>query len=391
MARTQIFCFFLCILGFLLPVGMSLHAQSVYISKYVSASSNQLNDRTHRVELFNESSEIYQDLSGYLLMTRHYIFEFPSKTFLRPLQSLRLGYENHNGDINLAYSRLDNWKKREETGSQSGDFVILFDAQGELVDAFYFSMMETVDFLPNSEVWTDDAQDKIRLIAPDESSPDWFYLKASQDPAFAFFRISGRWQVGSRNKNILPAVKYQTPRARYQDGIVTLSWTTQEERDCFSHRVERSTDGKNYKSLAEVAGKRISTQEYNYSYFDTDVEQDRLYFYRIANTDKFGNEVYSTPIKIRSEEGLGQFVLEILERDVRSNEALNLRFSGKEEQQIRIQLMDEEMREIAVLYYGMIEANRQNLIIYDQRLPVGKYFVIVSTETKRYYEPFIIE
>lgn len=389
--RPKIHWFISCILAFLPVIPVYLSAQSVYISKYVSASSTQANDRIHRIELFNESSEIYQDLSGYLLMTRNYIFQFPPNTSLRPLQSLRLGYENSQGDLSLAYSRYDSWKQRESTGSQGGDFALLFDDGGELVDAFYFSMLETVDFLPSTEVWTQENQEKIRLLAPDESSPDWFYLKASQDPAFAFFRISGRWQVGSRNKNILPAVKYRTPKAIFQEGIVTLSWATQEERDCFFHRVERSTDGKNYKFLADVVGNRISSQEQNYAYFDLDVEQDRLYFYRIANTDKFGNEVYSTPVKIRSEEGLGQFVMEILEGDVSSKDALNLRFSGKEEQQIRIQLMDEEMREIAVLYYGTIEANRQNLVIYEERLPVGKYFVIVSTETKRYYEPFIIE
>lgn len=369
----------------------SLSGQQTYISKYVSGQSGKAEDRAHRIELFNESRTLSQDLSGYMLMTRNYVFQFPDQTILRPLQSLRLGYDATGGKLDLAYARLETWKKREPIGSQNGDFTILYDQTGEIVDAFYFSLLETVDFLPTSLTWkTSDGSDMF-LEAPREDDPIWVHLKASQDPAFSFFRIAGRWQVGSRNKNILPAVKYRTPKISYEGSSVLLSWTTQEERDCFFHLIERSTDGKNFKEIGIVESIGSSSQEQTYSYTDTEIEQDRLYYYRIANSDKFGNVVYATPVKIRSEEGLGLFALEILEGDPSTNHALNLRFSGKEQQQIRIQLMDEELREISVLYYGIIEANKQNLIIYKDPLPLGKYFVIVSTEAKRYYEPFIIE
>ena len=365
--------FFLWLLPYLLACSLSmplsLLAQNVYISKYVSGIPGQPNDRIHRIELFNESGKEFQDLSGYFLMTRNYLFQFPPQTYIRPLQSFRLGYESVAGDLDLVYSRSPLWKDRQPQGSQGGNYAILFNPDAGVEDAFYFSWSETVDFLPSSEVWTHEEQENKRLIAPEEISSEWLHLKASQDPAFAFYRIAGRWQVGSRNKNILPAVQYHTPKISYHEGVVSLNWSTQEERDCFTHTVERSTDGKRYQAIVDLAGQGISTQEQEYTFFDTDIEQDRLYYYRIANTDKFGNVVFSTPVKIRSEEEKGGFALEILKGDTSTDNALNLRFSGKEEQQIRIQLMDEELREIAVLYYGMIEANKQNLIIYKGDYP----------------------
>ena len=68
-----------------------------------------------------------------------------------------------------------------------------------------------------------------------------------------------------------------------------------------------------------------------------------------------------------------------------------MRFSARESQHVKVKLLDELLREIDILYTGTIEAKKQNLLNYTHQLPVGKYFVIVSTGSKRYYEPLVVD
>jgi hypothetical protein len=178
-------------------------------------------------------------------------------------------------------------------------------------------------------------------------------------------------------------------QTQYVDGIVTVKWSTRFEKDCYFHVVERSTDGKNFREIERVRTSGNTPGGQAYSCYDPKVEKDRVYFYRISNLDKFGNLLYSEPARVRTEASPDGFTFDVIRDEDRRS--LSVRFSSRDSQQVRIELLDEELRKISTLYLGDAEAEKQNLVSYNQSLPIGKYFVIVSTEERRFYEPFIME
>jgi hypothetical protein len=369
---------------------LSLAAQGVYISRLAPGNPQHQHDVLFRIDLFNESDK-YVDLSGYVLMTRHFSLQLPAKTFIAPYSALRVGRNDFNGDLDLAFSHLPTWKERQIDTEEEGDFVALLDPSLEMIDGFLFSPRATVNFLPSRDWLSPPSSECLRLQVPDESDYRWRYLRSRHDPAMAFVRIDQNWRPNSRNRNLLPATQYRELSAKYVDGIATLRWRTLFERDCFYHTLERSTDGKNYRPIEQVSGPVNSDEPFQYTLYDTGVERDRLYYYRISYTDKFGYTTYATPTKLRTQETPGEFTFDVIRAETEGSRSFDVRFSSKAQQQVRVKLLDEALREISVLFYGTVEAERQTLINYQNELANGKYYLIVATEKRRYYEPLIIE
>ncbi|MDX2282610.1 MAG: hypothetical protein NW241_00550 [Bacteroidia bacterium] len=363
---------------------LSLSAQPVYISRLIPGNPAQPGDPAHRIELFNESPDQIRLLSGYWIMTRSYAVMLGPDAAVSPLTAYRIGWNAAGVYLDLELSRAAQLRARRQDGQEEGDFVALFDPQGGLVDAFYYGRRPFAGFLPAEETM----DSGVRLLAPDEGDPRWGFIQAAADPAMAFVQVGGKWRINSRTRNLIPATEFQPLQAQHVDGIVTIHWTTSHESDCYYFTVERSDDGKNYKSLARVRAHGAQTP---YTYYDTSVERDRVYYYRVVHIDKFGNAVSSPPAKSRTDELPAGFTFDIIQGDRGSGESLNVRFSSREAQQIQIQLLDEDLREVAVLFYGQVQPEKQNLVAYHQPMGVGKYFVIVAAGGRRYFEPVIVE
>lgn len=374
---------------FMIPVS----GQSLYLSQFVPGNQSNPNDLNHKIEIFNESQREYKDISGYLLVTRRYIVRFPESTYLPPLSSLKLGKLSTDREIlDLEYVSMQDFMVRIPSGNDEGDFAVLYDRNLQIVDAFYYSRNKSVNFLPTSENFVTYQQQKISVKVPEEGDSRWSFIQNPSDPAMAFVRINDRWKPNSRRTNLFPATKYRFLQAKYVEGIVTVKWKTLFERDCYYHTIERSSDGgNNYQLMGSQKGPINNSTPHDYTFYDAKVEKDRVYYYRITNLDKFGNLIQSKPVKVRTEENLGGFTFDILRDEQETASTLNVRFSSKEDQKVRVKILDEEFREIAVLFYGNIEADKQNLINYTEPLNIGRYYLIVSTENRRYYEPFFVK
>jgi hypothetical protein len=369
---------------------LSLSAQSVYISRLVPGNPGNPQDVLHRIELFNQSDQ-YADLSRYLVVTRYFAIRLPANTYLPPYSRLRLGRNAFNGDLNIELKRLREWKVREPGTEEEGDFVALLTAGLDWLDGFYYSPLRRINFLPTEDRVRTAKGESIRVQLPDETDGRWDYLRARQDPAMAMVCIDGRWRPNSRTRNLLPAVQYRDLSTKFVDGIVNIRWRTEYERDCFFHTLERSTDGRNFRVVERVSGPVNSSRVSDYLAYDTGVEKDRVYYYRVSVVDKFGHTIHSSVSRIRTEELSGDFTFDIIRAGSSDQRSFDVRFSSKNEQRVRVKLMDEQLREISVLFYGKVEAERQNLINYRDGLSAGKYYLIVATERRRYYEPIVVE
>lgn len=373
----------------LLGICTSLFSQNVYLSRVAPGFPGKENDVAHRIELFNESGK-FADISGHYLITRSYAFRIPEDTYIRPFSNFSLGLAGGSvNKLDIVMPQQPSYLQRAVKNPREGDFVVLLDRDKKRVDAFYFGIKSSVSFLPAGvELPNGDG----RMGFPNESDESWNYLRNGVDPVVAFVRINGAWRANSRTTNFFPATNYRAIQIKeYKEGFVTLSWQTMFELDCYFHFVERSLDGKNFSLLERVPGRREGDEPKTYEYYDTKVERDRVYFYRVTHYDKFGEAIHSPMAKVRTDENPSDFSFEIIRGDGGSAPAINVRFASKQPQSVRIKLLDEELRELAFLFDSDVEGKKQNLISYSKPLPVGKYFIVVVTENQRYYEPLVVE
>ena len=85
------------------------------------------------------------------------------------------------------------------------------------------------------------------------------------------------------------------------NGDIYLKWSKVEEVVIPSFYIERSTDGKKYKTAALIHSDSKNTQS-NYSFKDSKVESDsKLVFYRLHYTDEVGRNYYSDVRMVRLE------------------------------------------------------------------------------------------
>jgi hypothetical protein len=371
-------------LALLLPAlcgAWPLFSQGLYFSRFQPSGPGE---PVRRVDLFNESQQA-RNLSGCLILTRHYVYRLPANTWIAPRGRLRLAWNASGSDWDLALNRLSEGGQRPSPSSEPGGYFLLLDPSLNWVDGAYFSQKGQAGFLPEEIVMPFPGRPALRLSAPDESDRRWSHIPDDGDPALVFLRIEGQWKPTPRSRNLLPATEYSGISARYSEGLVTLQWSTRFERDCYEHLVERSADGKTYREIARIPAGGPGA----YTQFDPQVERNRVYYYRIVHVDKFGSRVESEAARARTEDAPGGFTFDVIRDEERST--LNVRFSCRENQEVRIELLDEELRKILTLFYGRADAEKQNLVSYNKPLPVGKYFVVVSAGARRYYEPLIIE
>ncbi|MCB0837933.1 MAG: hypothetical protein KDD63_13840 [Bacteroidetes bacterium] len=367
----------------------------LYISKFVPGDplNSQLKNHNHRIELFNESRN-YIDISGYILITRHYVMKFSPGTYVGPMLSLRLGKiaNDAGGELDKEFLNMeDYYQERNPDPQKEGDFAILLDGRLNLVDAFYFAPKGPVDFLPAMDSLPGPSGQMFRVMIPEETEPVWGSVRNRYDPAVVFIQINRKWHPDSYTQNLFPATDYRFVQAKFEDDIVTVKWRSLFERDCYLHVLGRSSDGKNFDVIRRVKGPMNSSEPTEFTHFDADVKKNRVYYYRVENIDKFGNQVQSNIIKVRTEEIFTGFFFDVIPTFKDGVKSLNVRFSVDKSQHIKVKLLDELLREIDILYNGTVEAKKQNLLNYTHQLPIGKYYVIVFTDEKRYYEPLVVD
>lgn len=93
---------------------------------------------------------------------------------------------------------------------------------------------------------------------------------------------------------ILP-VELLTFNAKAQNNNIELSWTTTEEINLKGYEIERSEDGKNFKTIDFVAPK-AQKGKMDYSFLDPSVKPHFVYFYRLRMVD-YDEKFSHSPIR----------------------------------------------------------------------------------------------
>lgn len=363
-----------------------LFAQNIYLSKYIYG--NFVNDNNHSVEIFNES-RLPQRIDGYFLITRYYALQFSPNTVIPAYSSLRLvKTEAQSKEMELSFTRLPDFLVRFPSTKIEGDYVVLLDKERRMIDGLYFSSQGKVRFLPDKAELITHQNEHINFEIPAASYPKWASFSISPDPAMALVRMKGKWLVTSKKKNMFPATEYGELKANYVEGIVGLKWKTLFEDDCYLHYVERANEENKFAIIDTISAHLSPKNNTEYLYYDKTIQNNRKYFYRIKNIDKFRNIVYSNIIEVYTSDISGEFSFFLPEFN---SKELVIRFFSKMPQQVKIKILDEQFREVSILFHSQVSANSQNLIKYTEKLPIGKYYLIADTKTRRFYEIFTVE
>ncbi|HEY8895527.1 MAG TPA: T9SS type A sorting domain-containing protein [Niastella sp.] len=98
----------------------------------------------------------------------------------------------------------------------------------------------------------------------------------------------------------LPVV-YETFYVTRQGTNNQLSWSTSKELNTTSYTIEKSTDSRNWKQIATLAGAGTSSLLNKYGYSDKS-STDAVVYYRIRQVDMNGTAVYSAIRSLRNNE-----------------------------------------------------------------------------------------
>jgi len=344
---------------------------------------------SYRIELFN-SMPTTLEVSAHLIVTRYCIAQIPANTYLRPLQRLVMANSSLEGEENvLSFEDISLFLERKVPGDDEGDFLLLLSPDFNILDAFYFSQDQNVDFLPFQEPLALEGGEATILRVPGEEDARWKHLRTlngQADPALAFVQVNGVWKINSRSKNMLPATQFVATEAHFKENRVQIEWRVQDEQECYNYLVERSEDGIFFQQLGIVPA-RGNAADHTYTFQDVNIQSDNLYYYRVRNQDKFGYTLFSDIAPVQTGVTSDRFEMSVLN----VGNSVNIRFLSSNSQRIRIKLMDEAFREMDLLFVGEVEGGKDNLIEYSQKLSLGKYYFIALTERQRVYEALIIE
>ncbi|MEL6941394.1 MAG: T9SS type A sorting domain-containing protein, partial [Bacteroidota bacterium] len=97
--------------------------------------------------------------------------------------------------------------------------------------------------------------------------------------------------------NVLPVELISFQAKEEQDGIF-LSWETATEMDNAYFELQRSTDGKSFKSIVQIKGHGTSLEAHEYGFLDV-LPEDGNNYYRLKQMDFSGDYEYSKVISIQ--------------------------------------------------------------------------------------------
>ena len=366
------------------------NCQHPYIIRYIAGSFTEENNK-HRIEIHNPSIKTVK-IGGWFLVTREYVARLPDKTFIQAGKTLKLGQVQSSANwVDIELTRTGDYWKRTPVTQQAGNYVVLFDDQLKIMDAFYFAPNPNqVPFLPDTDSCVTRRNGLIHFELPDEKNPVWKTLTSLDDPAIGFARKNKEWTYTSSNvrKNILPSVAFRNFNIRYRQKGVTLKWITEFEDNCKQLEIERSEDNEFFQSIGTLEAKGYSKTPQSYTYFDYAVKPEKTYYYRIKNVDDLGYVIASPTEEITTHEVPVEFWWDVYPSVIQKSEPIRIRFYSYYPQKLKIKLLDEAMREVAILYNSQIQADNQNLIRFQKKLQPGVYTIIAATENdnQRYFQ-----
>jgi hypothetical protein len=360
---------------------------------------NQSPSNKNAVWIQNTGSKI-ADISGYVLATRDYVFVFPDKYVLAPGEKIRLGKHVRNdvqqvrqisfiGHPNFVV-RVERYNNASDSKNK-GNYVALIRPKGQLIDAFYVCPRPEAPFLPvtEGECYSNKVLVPRCYSLPHENDPAWkFFPFDGEDPSVGFEQVNQQWRPYAVNspKSIYAPTAFEAVEARYNDGVVRLSWRTAFEDQLPFMLIERGINPQQFQLLSRISAQGVSKTATEYEYIDNKVVANQQYFYRIRFEGP--NDVLVESNTAAVETANEAFWWQVIPDSILDRRELVLRFKSRNEERIKIKLLDAQMTEVAILFYSGVYADTYQLLKWNPTKPLetGRYYLVATTGDKRYFK-----
>lgn len=367
-----------------------VYAQTPYVLRFIPGV--YLADNKHRIILYNPSS-VSRNISGYYLVTRDYSVRLPSGAVIPPGKTYTIGKKNdEKNKLDFELSKSPDFLIRLYGKKIEGNYFVFFDPNLRVLDAMYNAQISNVPFLPDSGAFWLRNGKRLTYHIPPAGNRSWGYFPVGDDPAIGFEQIDDKWRVISADPtaNVYPATAFRDMTARFQSGEVRLEWFTEFEDGVKKIEIERSEDKQNFATINLVEGRGVSATFNRYLFYDGKVTADKNYSYRLKHVDIVGNVIYSKVVELFTREPIRAFWLDVFPTQTPDARQINVRFFSAFSQQVKIKLVDEKFREIALLFDDLVYAESQNLLRFTEGLPPGRYLLLAFVERKRFFQEIII-
>jgi len=212
------------------------------------------------------------------------------------------------------------------------------------------------------------------------SSPFYFNINRVHYARPAGATIANAIQYDQFVKNPLEVTAMSDPlpvelksfKIQPQKDHIDLLWTTASETDNSHFEIERSEDGKIFKKIGQIKGNGTSLEEINYAYKDDQVQNNRLYYYRLKQVDFDGDFEYST-IQSAKLEGIDK-TLKIYPNPTNGKEKIRLEFQG-ENREFNFQILNLYGKVLKEIKRDFVGKNKAVLELDISNLPSGLYFI----------------
>jgi hypothetical protein len=166
---------------------------------------------------------------------------------------------------------------------------------------------------------------------------------------------------------------------RTKDNEVKVTWQTAMEKNNAYFDIERSEDGKEFRSIGQVKGKGNTSSGFNYSFTDEKPVQGNNY-YRLKQTDYDGSFEYSHILTVKNSVKQERFALS----PNPVSEFLNVEYLGKNNDTRTIAIYD-----ILGNLIAETSSDQQEFQISTSNLQSGTYILKINQNEKIYTEKFM--
>ena len=184
-----------------------------------------------------------------------------------------------------------------------------------------------------------------------------------------------RFKIVFRTAAVLPVTITTVTATRKSDQSVLVKWKTEQELHMQGYEVERSTDGRNFTSIAVQAPNNNAGGRTNYSSIDGQAPAGDL-FYRIKANSLSGQVQYSAVVKVARIKTAA--LVKVVPNPV-TGKQLNVRFTGMELGPVRLVLVNAAGQ---VIHSSILMIGSNNLtesIPLSGAIAAGRYQLITTS------------
>ncbi|MEN0048852.1 MAG: T9SS type A sorting domain-containing protein [Bacteroidota bacterium] len=160
--------------------------------------------------------------------------------------------------------------------------------------------------------------------------------------------------------------------AEAEKDLIYLTWSTATEIDNDYFELERSENGKTFKSIAQIDGGGNSLMKLHYKYKDNSAIEGILYYYRLKQVDFDGSFEYSEIISAKLNTSASN--LTVFPNPVNTQIDLNLRYYSTDFEEVII-VNDLQGREVKRYQVSTTQNSWNDLQLNIEGLSAGIYFI----------------